>query len=173
MGLQTIGSELNYVKFELSNGELVKCTFIDINGVPKFRSTFESEYKKANGFILVFDITDKNSFNDMRDYFIPKIKEHCPEDIPVWILGNKSDLEDSREVSSYEVNDLNLPYNYIYRETSCIYKDYLKDIFEDIIVGVKNYIENQNNQIVKSETFTIRRHNHRRNNNNRGCRGCC
>ena len=58
----------------------------------RLRSTNESYYKKADGFIVVFDITNQNSFDDIRDYFLPKIRKYSSDEVPILIIGNKKDL---------------------------------------------------------------------------------
>ena len=79
----------------------------------RLRSTNETYYKKADGFIVVFDITNQNSFDDIRDYFLPKIRQNSIEEIPILIIGNKKDLADSREVSIDDGYDLAAQYNCI------------------------------------------------------------
>ena len=64
------------------------------------------------------DISDKYSFDQLKDYFIETIKEKCKKNIQIILLGNKTDLEDKRQVSPEEGANLALLNNYIFLETS-------------------------------------------------------
>ena len=92
---------------------------------------------------MVFDLTDRKSFDDIKDYFIPKVQELCKENIPVLILGNKKEMVDSRVISYEEGDELALKYEYNYREVSCVENDNLDQIFEDIIEKARVYIKNK------------------------------
>ena len=136
--------------------------------------TNESLYPKVDGCILVLDLTDKRSFEDIRDYFIPKVQELCKENIPVLILGNKKDLIDSREISYEEGYDLELKYEYDYREVSCNEDDnlLLEETFEGIIEKTRIYIKNKdhygydliNNNLIINDVISIQSNNRNRNN---------
>ena len=112
--------------FKISDGTYVSCNFIDSGGALRFRATNEYLYRKVDGCILVFDLTDRRSFDDIKDYFIPKVQELCKENIPVLILGNKKEMIDSRVISYEEGDDLALKYEYNYREVSCVENDNLE-----------------------------------------------
>jgi small GTP-binding protein len=141
--LATTGVENNYSKFTLADGTYVSCNFIDSGGALRFRATNEYLYRKVDGCILVFDLTDRKSFDDIKDYFIPKVQELCKENIPVLILGNKKEMVDSRVISYEEGDELALKYEYNYREVSCVENDNLDQIFEDIIEKARVYIKNK------------------------------
>jgi small GTP-binding protein len=179
--LETNGCEPLNEKYQLSDGTMVFCSFLDTGGSIRFRISNESFYKKVDGFIVVFDITRRNTFEDIRDYFLPKIRENSNDEIPILIIGNKKDLRDSREVSIYEGYKLAGEYNNcLYKEASCIENYNLYEIFEDIIEDVRSYIENNPNYINHRDTISLEMRNHRDNNLNIGnnrrrprCRNCC
>lgn len=173
--LATSGIENIYSQFSLSDGSLISCNFFDAGGSIRFRNTNESFYKKVDGVILVFDLTNPSSFDDIKDYFIPKIKELCKQDIPVLLLGNKKDLEDSREISFEEAYDLAIENNYIYREVSCLENYKLKEIFEDIIQRTIDKL-GDNNHYANNDTIILQINDNIDNNlSNRRhfCRKCC
>lgn len=144
---------------------MVNCDFLDTGGAIRYRSTNECYYKKVEGFMVVFDITNRQSFEDLNNYFLPKIQEYGNEEIPVMIIGNKRDMKDSREVSIDEAYELAEQFNYIYKETSCLENYNLNEIFEDIIQNVKYYIENSQHYAHR-DTITLNRNNHRDDNSN-------
>ena len=55
--------------------------------------------------ILVYDITRKESFDNLKNYWYNDIKEHCDSDVVIGISGNKSDLYENEEVSEQEARD--------------------------------------------------------------------
>ncbi len=84
---------------QLSDGSVVKLRLLDTAGQEKFNAITESYYKQADCCLLVYDITNKDSFDSVKNYYVPKIKEYCNQILKVVLLGNKADLEDQREVS--------------------------------------------------------------------------
>lgn len=50
--------------------------------------------------MIVFDITDKQSFEDATNYWYAEIKNSCPPETQILLVGNKCDLADGRAVSS-------------------------------------------------------------------------
>ena len=66
-------------------------------------------------------------------YFNDKIKENCKKNIQVIVLGNKSDLEESRNVPPEEGAKFCLENNYIFMETSCLEDNNVADAFETLI----------------------------------------
>ena len=82
---------------------------------------------------MVYDISNRLSFNEIQDYYCNKIKELCQKDIPIILLGNKTDLEDERQVSKEEGIALALSYNYKFKETSALKNENVADAFEALI----------------------------------------
>ena len=102
----TQGIEPYFIFIELSNNLVINCIIYDTGGIEKYKTINENFYKKADGIILVYDITIRSNFNKIKDYYFPKIKELCKKNVKVLLLGNKTDLEDEREVSIEEGRSL-------------------------------------------------------------------
>ena len=98
-----------------------------------FRSVNTNYYRKANCCLLVYDITDRKSFEDCEKYFNEKIKEYCKKDINIIVLGNKSDLENERKIPPEEGANFALKNNYIFMETSCLRNANVADAFATLI----------------------------------------
>ena len=129
----------------MSDGSLINVHIRDTCGQERFDSINEKYYQQADGILLVFDIAEKSSFNKIKDYYVEKIKEKCKLGIPIILLGNKTDLEDKREVSQAEAIDLSITEEYIYKETSCVKNENVADAFETII-EMSNISNKKNNQ---------------------------
>ena len=125
---------LNYfTTYKLSDGTIVNVHTYDTAGQEKYKSLSENYYKKADCCLLVYDITDKNSFNECKTYYNENIKEKCKKDIKVILLGNKSDLEAQRQVKSEEGAGFALENDYIFMETSCLKNTNVSNAFETLI----------------------------------------
>lgn len=150
--MSTNGLEIINHIFKLSDGTIAQVKFYDTNGTQRFRNVNESYYEKVDGCIVVYDITNQNSFDQIKNHFIPKIKENCKENIPTLILGNKTDINDKRKISIEEGEKLALENNFLFYEVSSIDNTNLNDIFKTIIEKTNNSVKieegNQNNNII-------------------------
>ena len=119
--------------YKLSDGSLVNVNIQDTAGQEKFKAVSESYYRKADCCLLVYDITNRKSFDEVKDYYNENIKEKCKKKIKVILLGNKTDLEDQRKVQPEEGAGLALENDYIFMETSCLKNANVSDAFETLI----------------------------------------
>ena len=51
-------------------------------------------YRDADAAILVYDITDKESFDNLKNYWLKELEDKAPENIQLAVVGNKSELTD-------------------------------------------------------------------------------
>ena len=106
---------------------------MDTVGQEKYNALNENFYKQANCCLLVYDITNKESFIKIKNYYVNKIKENCKSIVKVVLLGNKTDLNDKREVSDKDGHDLALKNNYIFMESSCKNNYNVSDAFTALV----------------------------------------
>ena len=87
------------INFELKNiqvdGTYIKLQIWDTAGQERFRTITQSYYKAAMGFILAYDCTDENSFNNI-EYWVQQIKIHAIDNVPKVLVGNKCDCSDKK-----------------------------------------------------------------------------
>ncbi len=102
--LSTIGIDFKtkYFKFD---DEKIKFNFIDTAGQEKFRAISVNYLKGTNGVILVYDITNKQTF-DLIQGWIDDINANNKTNIGKVLLGNKSDLQEQRDVSVEDAEKL-------------------------------------------------------------------
>ena len=129
----TAGVDFFIKTFQLSDGSIVNCLIYDTGGQEKFKSINSQYYRKANAILLLYDITKKDSFDEIKDYYSKEIRERCNKNIPVVLIGNKLDLENEREVSQEEAIILAKQENYVFRETSCKTNQNVANAFEALI----------------------------------------
>jgi len=70
---------------------------MDTAGQERFKSMAPIFFKSAVGALLVFDVTDQESFEDLPDW-LEKLRENTDKGITTILIGNKSDLTDKRKV---------------------------------------------------------------------------
>lgn len=71
----------------------------DTAGQERYRSITKQFFRKADGVVVMYDITDEQSFTAVRQW-LTSVQEGAGEDIPIMLLGNKTDKENEREVQT-------------------------------------------------------------------------
>ena len=99
----TIGVEYKMKIIKLNNMN-IKLQIWDTAGQERYKSIAKNFFHSANGVFLVFDITDKKSFENLNKW-IEDVKENSPKDCKYIIIGNKSDLSDQRTISTFEIDN--------------------------------------------------------------------
>jgi small GTP-binding protein len=114
------------------NGDSVKVLIFDSAGHERFRSIAKNQFSKADGIVIVYDITDKKTFEAVNMWFNLSNKEMTKENECLFI-GNKIDLEEQREVTFNEGNELAKKYNVAFIETSAKESLNVKEAFLKVI----------------------------------------
>ncbi|KAK9458554.1 ras-domain-containing protein [Lipomyces oligophaga] len=109
--ISTIGVDFKIRTIEL-DGKSVKLQIWDTAGQERFRTITASYYRGAHGIIIVYDVTDQESFNNVSQW-LQEIDRYATEGVNKLIVGNKSDLEDKRVVEFKDAKEfadkLNIP----------------------------------------------------------------
>ena len=113
----TIGFNTKFKNKILSNGEKLKVFFYDTSGQEKYNSLSFNYIKNCHGILLMYDISNKKSFIKIKDW-LNNIFEHKDKDFPILLLGNKCDLEEKREVTKEEGDQLAKELKLNFYETS-------------------------------------------------------
>ena len=129
--LSTICGGDNFIRaFQLCDGSIINCMIYDTAGQGRFDSINLTYYKKADAILLVYDISEKSSFDKIKNNYAQKIKDYCKKDIPILLLGNKTDKENERKVTQEEGMALALKENYEFKESSCLQNINVAGAFE-------------------------------------------
>ena len=104
----------------------------DTAGQEKYRSINKIFYQDATIAILVFDITRKDTFDTLKNYWYGELKDNAPKDIIIAIAANKSDLYEYEEISNEEVEEFANNINAIYKQTSAKKGTGIKELFDNI-----------------------------------------
>ena len=99
--LTTIGIDFK-VRKETIDDAKVKLQIWDTAGQEKFRTITKAYYRGANGILLVFDVTKRDSFNKTRSW-MTSIKESITDPVDIVLVGNKADNPDESSASTRAV----------------------------------------------------------------------
>ena len=117
--LQTsTGGSFSSKEIFFDNGKSLKLEIWDTAGQERYRSLTKIFYKNSSCAILVYDITKKQTFDELKNYWIGQIKESAPKDIMLAIVGNKEDLLDKEQVDENEARDFAKENNALFFSTS-------------------------------------------------------
>ena len=87
--------------YRIDNDNIAELNIWDTAGEEKFRTITKQFYKDAHGALLIYDITQKETFNKI-DSWLEELVDAAPSDIIIFLIGNKIDMDQKREV---EYND--------------------------------------------------------------------
>jgi len=136
--MNSIGVDFKLKNIEIDNKK-IKLQIWDTAGQERFRTITTSYYKGAHAIVIVFDITDKDSFEHVK-IWMQDIDKFAKQGVMRILVGNKCDLENQRAITKEEGNEMALKYGIKYVETSA------KDIIniEKLFVNTaKNLMEKQ------------------------------
>ena len=114
----------------------------DTAGQEKYRSLTKIFYQDSKVTLLVYDITRKDSFEAIKNYWYTEVRDNSPQDVIIAIVGNKSDLYEYEEVTEDEAKEFAKSVNAIYQQTSACNGSGVKELFD--MIG---------NKIIKPEVF--------------------
>lgn len=114
--MPTIGIDFK-IKRIMLGGRSVRLSIFDTAGQERYRTITSSYYRGSQGIILVYDITERNSFESLRNW-LEQIEQHADTSVMKVLLANKSDLTSSRQVDTSEGEVLAKEFNMKYFETS-------------------------------------------------------
>ncbi|XP_036920121.1 ras-related protein Rab-39B [Sturnira hondurensis] len=169
----TVGVDFFSRLVEIEPGKRIKLQIWDTAGQERFRSITRAYYRNSVGGLLLFDITNRRSFQNVHEW-LEETKVHVqPYQIVFVLVGHKCDLDTQRQVTRHEAEKLAAAYGMKYIETSArdainvekAFTDLTKDIYElvkrgDITIqegweGVKSgFVPNvvhSSEEVVKSE----------------------
>ena len=149
---------IDYKTKMIQKGEnLIKISIYDTAGEEKYRHLIKNYYNGSNGILLVFDITDKNSFDNL-NFWLYELEKNCNlNNLYIFLVGNKTDLKKERKVSYDEAKNFADMKKIPYIEISAKTGDNIDKLFNDFIKGtIINIIEQKkkDNSFLK-ESFKI------------------
>ena len=127
------------IKSEVDN-ENINISITDTIGQERYRSIVDNVYKKADGFLIFFDVTNKESFNEI-NYYLKKIEDNSNnKNKGIILLGNKIDDNSKRTIQKKFAKKKGEENGIKYFEISCLYGINILEVLNEItLVSYKNY----------------------------------
>ena len=154
----TIGASFTNKVEKINDKELI-FEIWDTAGQERFRSINNIFYQDSYICIMVYDITNRNSFNSLKDYWYNAVKEDGPQGIIFHVAGNKIDLFEEEEVDRNDVKEycesIDCEYSFISATENTFIDELFKKIGEKFLNSdiYKNLEQNKKNN--KSQIFAI------------------
>ncbi|XP_036370243.1 ras-related protein Rab-37-like isoform X5 [Octopus sinensis] len=99
------------------DGTKIKLQIWDTAGQERFRSVTNAYYRDAHALLLLYDVTNKTSFDNIRAW-LTEINEYAQEDVVIMLLGNKADMSGDKIVRREDGERLARDHNVAFMETS-------------------------------------------------------
>jgi len=139
--ISTIGVDFKIRTVDLDT-KTIKLQIWDTAGQERFRTITSSYYRGAHGIIIVYDITDKESFDNVRQWLF-EIDRYASENVCKLLVGNKSDLSNKRAVECDQAkafaDELTIPF----LETSAKNATNVEQAFLTMAAQIKNKMQQQ------------------------------
>ena len=130
-GCPTLGVDVRY-KYVTLEDKKIRVDIWDTAGQERFKNITKNYFREANGIILVFDVTNKETFDVLKTWLITA-KDNVPPETEMIAVGNKIDLGEKREVKFELLKDFGLKHKIDVFETSAKTGDGVQEIFNCLI----------------------------------------
>ena len=142
----TVGVEFGAKIFKINNRN-IKAQIWDTAGQEKYKAITGAYYKGNKGAFFVYDITRKETFYSV-DKWINDLKVSGDPKLNILLIGNKSDLEDKREVFKEQGEEKAKSFGCAFLETSALSGDNVEQAFELMISDI---IKKYGNETLEEE----------------------
>ncbi|XP_037818819.1 ras-related protein Rab-21 [Lucilia sericata] len=156
--ISTLQASFLTKKVTLENGSKVQLNIWDTAGQERFHALGPIYYRGSHGAILVYDITDQDSFQKVKNW-VKELKRMLGSEIILAIAGNKIDLEEQRTVMEEDALSYAESVGAHYFETSAKTNDNVEEVFVELTRLMVQHAQ-QNNQ--KQRTMTQQQFGQRR-----------
>merc|ERR1719331_1159551 len=139
--ISTIGVDFKIRTIDL-DGKTVKLQIWDTAGQERFRTITSSYYRGAHGIIIVYDVTDKESFNNVK-HWISEIDKYAADGVNKLLVGNKCDLASKKVVAYDEAKEVADSLGVRFMETSAKNAHNVEQAFQIMAGEIKTRVGSQ------------------------------
>ncbi|XP_020280271.1 GTP-binding protein Rit1-like isoform X2 [Pseudomyrmex gracilis] len=148
--------EDSYQKQVVIDGEAALLDILDTAGQVEFTAMREQYMRCGEGFIICYSVTDRHSFQETLEYKKLISRVRANEDTPLVLVGNKSDLQLQRRVTTEEgkavAEELGCPFY----ETSAALRQFVDDAFFSLVRQIRAKERSRNSHRKRSRWWRIR-----------------
>jgi len=130
----TLGVEFA-CKSVVADNKTIKVQVWDTAGQERYKAITSAYYRGAVGALLVYDITRMNSFENIAKW-LSELRDHTSQELVVMLIGNKSDLQNLRSVSTGEAEAFARENDLYFMETSALNNKNVEGAFNDLIGSI-------------------------------------
>ena len=127
----TVGVEFGSKLFDL-NGHKIKAQIWDTAGQEKYKSITGAYFKGSKGALVVYDITQKSTYESLEKW-VNDLKSAGDPKITIILIGNKSDLEENRQVTKEQGEEKAKSFGCAFLETSALSGDNIDKAFNMMV----------------------------------------
>jgi Ras-related protein Rab-1A len=138
--ISTIGVDFKIRTIDL-DGKTIKLQIWDTAGQERFRTITSSYYRGAHGIIIVYDVTDLDSFQNVKQW-LHEIDRYASENVNKLLVGNKNDLADKRTVQETDAREFANELNIQFLETSAKEATNVENAFLTMAYEIKQRMAN-------------------------------
>jgi len=136
--ISTIGVDFK-IRSVQHEGKTIKLQIWDTAGQERFRTITSSYYRGAHGIIIVYDVTDRESFNNVKNW-VGEIDKYAADGVNKLLVGNKCDLTSKKVVSTDEAKELADSLNLRLLETSAKNAHNVEEAFNTMAGEIKKRV---------------------------------
>ena len=147
--LSTIGMDCKYKDVVLEEDKSIRLQIWDTAGQDRFRSITKNLYKGASGIMLIYDITNRKSFDNVKTW-VNSIREEVSNKVVIVLIGNKVDLEKKRQVETEKGEKIADEFDMPFFECSALTGENINKAFETLakkLVEVKAKTKHHGEQL--------------------------
>mmetsp|Transcript_56241 Transcript_56241/g.64523 ORF Transcript_56241/g.64523 Transcript_56241/m.64523 type:complete len:205 (+) Transcript_56241:43-657(+) len=139
--ISTIGVDFKIRTLNL-DGKTIKLQIWDTAGQERFRTITSSYYRGAHGIIIVYDVTDQESFNNVKTW-LSEIDKYASESVNKLLVGNKSDLVAKKAVDTTAAKEFADSIGIPFLETSAKNSTNVEEAFIRMATDIKARVASQ------------------------------
>ena len=155
--LSTIGLDYRLKNMTLQNGKKIKLQIWDTAGQDRFRAITKNYYKGANGIIIIYDVTNPQTYENVK-IWISQIREEANPNVVIYLAGNKIDApEEERIVKTEDGQKIADEFNLPFFETSAKDGINVNEAFESLVEKIDEVyskLEPPKKEVKKNKLYT-------------------
>ena len=150
----TIVVEFSTKYLKVGKDLYVKLKIWDTMGSEKYQALTKQYYKGAQAVIVIFDLTDQKSFDDIKKRWLKNINDYAEKDIMILVVGNKLDLIEQRKVTESQAMNFCKEHGFKYIEASAKEGTNILRIFEELSFDLVNNYDKKKNEEKETQFLT-------------------